>query len=117
MPLCQVVTNVAVAAGPARDALLAELSRRLAQTFGKPEAWVMTGLVSNAAMTFAGTSAPTAFVGVRNVGRMTPADTAALSREICAALERALAIPPARVYLEFGEATEALWGWNGETFA
>ena len=113
MPLCQVFTNVPAAA-PA--ALLAELSRLLAARFGKPERWVMTCLVPGVAMTFGGTSAPTAFVAVKNIGTMKPDDTAALSKEICERLDKALGVPRDRVYVEFADAVDYLWGWNGGTF-
>ena len=117
MPLCQVFTNVSVAAPAPRDALLADLSRLLAQRFDKPERWVMTCLIPELAMTFGGSSAPTAFVVVRNVGTMKPEDTEALSRDLCARLEDVIGVPRDRVYIEFGDAREHLWGWNGATFA
>jgi phenylpyruvate tautomerase len=113
MPLCQVFTNVP-AAEPA--ALLAELSRLLAARFGKPERWVMTCLLPGVAMTFGGTSAPTAFVAVKNIGTLKPADTAALSKDICERLDQALGVPRDRIYVEFADAVDYLWGWNGGTF-
>ncbi len=117
MPLCQVFTNVSVAAPVPRDALLSELSRMLSRHFDKPERWVMTCLVPEVAMTFGGSSAPTAFVVVRNVGTMKPEETAALSRDVCAHLEAAIGVPRDRIYIEFGDGREHLWGWNGGTFA
>lgn len=117
MPLCQVFTNVPAAAPSDERDLLAELSRLLAARFDKPERWVMTCLLPGVAMTFGGTTAPTAFVAVRNIGTMKPDDTAALSRDISAHLEKALGVPRDRVYVEFADAQDYLWGWNGGTFA
>jgi phenylpyruvate tautomerase len=117
MPLCQVFTNVPVAASAPRDTLLSELSRILALRFDKPERWVMTCLVPEVAMTFGGSPAPAAFVVVRNVGTMKPEDTEALSRDICARIEETLAVPRDRIYIEFRDGREHLWGWNGATFA
>jgi phenylpyruvate tautomerase PptA (4-oxalocrotonate tautomerase family) len=116
MPLVQVFTSATAPAPDAQAALLAELSRLLSQRFGKPEQWVMTCLVPGLAMTFAGTSAPTAFVAVKNIGKMSPEDTAGLSRTLCDLIGRALAVKPDRIYVEFADAVGYLWGWNGETF-
>src|SRR5262249_25592594 len=98
-------------------ALLGELSRLLAVRFDKPERWVMTCLVPGLAMTFAGTPAPTAFVAVKNIGTMKPEDTERLSRELVERLENALGVPPDRVYIQFTDAVDYMWGWNGGTFA
>jgi phenylpyruvate tautomerase PptA (4-oxalocrotonate tautomerase family) len=116
MPLVQVFTSAPPPGGADKQALLGELSRLLAQRFGKPERWVMTCLVPGLAMTFGGTPAPAAFVAVKNIGKMTPADTATLSRELCARIGPALGVPADRIYLHFEDAVDYLWGWNGETF-
>jgi phenylpyruvate tautomerase len=100
-----------------QSALLGELSRLLAVRFDKPERWVMTCLVPGLAMTFGGSAAPTAFVAVKNIGTMQPEDTARLSRDLVERLEKALSIPPDRVYVQFADAVDYLWGWNGGTFA
>jgi hypothetical protein len=117
MPLCQVITNVPAIAPPDERALLGELSRLLALRFDKPERWVMTCLVPGVAMTFGGTAAPTALVSVKNIGTMKPADTEVLSREICERLAKGLGVAPERVYIQFSDAVDYLWGWNGGTFA
>lgn len=117
MPLCQVMTNVAPPPPAAGTALLGELSRLLAARFGKPERWVMTTLQPGLSMTFGGTAAPTAFVAVKNIGTMKPEETEALSSDICRLVENALGVPPERTYIEFVDAVDHLWGWNGGTFA
>jgi phenylpyruvate tautomerase len=117
VPLVQVFTNVPALEAPAERALLGELSRLLASHFGKPEQWVMTCLVPGLAMTFGGTTAPTAFAAVKNIGTMKPADTERLSRELCGRLEKALGVPPERIYIELTDAIDHMWGWNGGTFA
>jgi hypothetical protein len=48
---------------------------------------------------------------------MQPEDTARLSRELCERLEKGLGVPPDRVYIQFTDAVDHLWGWNGGTFA
>ena len=68
--------------------LLGELSGIAAARFGKPERWVMTALVPGLQMTFAGNTAPAAFVAVKNIGSMSPDDTAAaVARDLHARLD------------------------------
>jgi hypothetical protein len=117
MPLCQVLTNVPAPAGAEGAALLGELSRLLATRFGKPERWVMTTLQPGLSMTFGGTAAPTAFVAVKNIGTMKPEETEQLSASICGLVEKALGVSSERIYIEFVDAVDHLWGWNGGTFA
>jgi phenylpyruvate tautomerase len=114
MPLIQVFTSAPAA--DAQKALLADLSKLLALRFGKPERWVMTCLQTGVAMTFGGTPAPTAFVAVKNVGKMTADDTETLSGEICQHLAAALGVARDRIYIEFADAAGYLWGWDGGTF-
>ena len=42
--------------------------------------------------------------------------TKALSRELCATLEKALGVPGERIYLVFGDIPAANWGHDGDTF-
>ena len=117
MPLVQVFTSAPAPAAPAQQALLGDLSRLLAKHFGKPERWVMTCLVPGAAMTFGGAAAPSAFVAVKNIGTMTADATAALSRALSDRLSLGLGVPIDRIYIDFADAVDYLWGWNGGTFA
>ncbi|MGE0709065.1 MAG: phenylpyruvate tautomerase MIF-related protein [Planctomycetota bacterium] len=117
MPLIKVHTSA-----PARDearerALLARLSRRLAEHTGKPEAYVMTCLMPRALMTFAGDPAPACYLEVKSIGRMEPARTAAMSADLCAIVAEELGVPGERTYIEFCDAPGHLWGHAGETFA
>src|SRR5258708_5932883 len=54
MPLIQIYTSAPAPAAPAKETLLADLSRLLSQTFQKPERWSMTCLLPNLSMTFRG---------------------------------------------------------------
>src|ERR1700744_958273 len=113
MPLCQVFTSAPAPAADAQKALLADLSKLLAERFGKPERWVMTCLVPQLAMTFGGAAAPAAFVAIKNVGKMTADDTRTLSAALCDRLAGGLGIARDRIYVEFADAVGYLWGWNG----
>ena len=115
MPLIQIFTSATVDPG-AQSALLSDLSDALAKHFGKPEKYVMTCLVPGLTMTFGGTSAPTCFAAVKNVGKLTPDKSRALSADLCTRLSRGLGIPQDRIYLEFTDAVGYLWGHDGDTF-
>ena len=52
-------------------------------------------------MTFGGTGAPAAFVAVKNIGNISSDDTAALSKEICTRVSKALDVPFDRIYIDF----------------
>ena len=117
MPLIQIFTSAAPPNRPAGDALLRDLSCSLAGAFGKPEKWVMTCLVPGLAMTFGGTSDPSCFAAVKNIGKLTPEKSEALSEELCGRLSRGLGVPADRIYLEFIEAVGHLWGHDVGTFA
>ena len=116
MPLIQIFTSCPPLEPGAQEALLRDLSRTLSDHFEKPETWVMTCLVPNLAMTFAGDPAPACFATVKNVGKLTASRAAALSDDLTGRLAKGLGVARARIYLEFTEAEGRLWGWNGTTF-
>jgi phenylpyruvate tautomerase len=115
MPLLRIVTSVK---GAEREnaLLLSELSRFVAEKLRKPESYVMTSLVTNAMMTFAGNTEPVCSVELKNIGSFTPKETRDLSAEICKRLEAALGVSAKRIYIEFTNAQGHLWGHDGETF-
>lgn len=116
MPLLKVFSSADPLPEPRRRELLHAASQLLARELGKPEAYVMTCLVPQTAMTFAGSDAPSAYAEVKNIGTFSPELTARLSRELCALLSNALGVPSNRIYLEFNEAKAHLWGFDGDTF-
>jgi len=117
MPLIQVFTSQANVDAARSEALLRELSSTLARELDKPEAYVMTCLVPELRMTFAGTSAPACYARLTNLGEFSEADTARLSALLCRSLSQGLGIPLARIYLEFQNPEPHLWAFDGETFA
>ncbi|HEX2733123.1 MAG TPA: phenylpyruvate tautomerase MIF-related protein [Polyangiaceae bacterium] len=115
MPLLKIVTNVQPT--PAvRSRLLSDLSKLVATRLGKPESYVMTCFDGQAAMTFGGSSESTCLVELKSVGRFTSDVTRSLSVELCEFIESALAIPKARVYIEFADVAGHLWGHSAGNF-
>lgn len=117
MPLIKVHTSAPAPDRPQLDTLLKALSQDLAQALGKPESYVMTAFVGDLAMTFAGSSdQPVCFVEIKSIGKMSAAQTKAMSQTFCQTLEQQLGVPGDRIYIEFADAERHLWGWDGGTF-
>jgi phenylpyruvate tautomerase len=115
MPLLRITTSTDPA--PEHAHVLQNLSRLLAQRLAKPESYMMTAIEYSATMTFAGTTDPTCFVELKNVGNFRPELTERLSGEICERLSSALGVPKDRIYVEFSDAQGYLWGHDGVTFS
>lgn len=111
MPLITLRTSLASV--DRRDELLLELSAMLAEQTGKPEAYVMTLLETDVPMTFAGTSAPAAFVEVKSIGALHPS---AMTEAFCELIMARTGIPADRIYISFDDVPASFFGWNGRTF-
>ena len=114
MPLLKLETAV-VLSEDKRKALLAALSKTVAETIGKPEQYVMV-TASQAAMLMSGNPGDAAFVDVRSIGGLTDDVNRKLSQKVCKLLNGSLGVPENRVYLNFTDVEAANWGWNGSTF-
>ena len=114
MPLLKLETTV-VLSEENRQALLASLSKIVADTIGKPQQYVMVS-ACQAAMQMSGTPGDAAFVDVRSIGGMTDDVNRKLSRKISELLNGSLKIPLNRIYLNFSDVKSTHWGWNGGTF-
>lgn len=114
MPLVRIITSAEVPAGS--EALLRKLSGLLARELGKPESYVMICLEPRAQMTFAGTTAPTCLLEVKNVGALSSEVTKRLSAALTEVVALALGVAKDRVYIEFAEVKGHHWGFAGDTF-
>ena len=114
MPLLKLETTVALSEDK-RQALLASLSKTVAETIGKPQQYVMVA-ASQAAMQMSGSPGDAAFVDVRSIGGLTEDVNRKLSQKVCQLLNDSLRIPQNRIYLNFTEVEASHWGWNGSTF-
>jgi phenylpyruvate tautomerase PptA (4-oxalocrotonate tautomerase family) len=114
MPLLKLETAV-VLPEDKRQALLASLSKTVAETIGKPEQYVMVA-AGQAAMQMSGSPGDAAFVDVRSIGGLTDDVNRKLSQKVSQLLHDSLGIPPNRIYLNFTDIEASHWGWNGRTF-
>ena len=113
MPLLRLETTVALTEDK-QQALLASLSRIVAETIGKPQQYVMVA-ASQAAMQMSGSPGDAAFVDVRSIGGLTDEVNRKLSQKVSQLLQGSLGIPPNRIYLNFTDVQASHWGWNGNT--
>jgi len=114
MPLLKLETTV-VLTEDQRQALLASLSKIVAETIGKPQQYVMV-TASQVAMQMSGSPGDAAFVDVRSIGGLTSDVNRKLSQKVSQLLHDSLGIPPNRIYLNFTDVQASHWGWNGNTF-
>jgi len=114
MPFLKLETTV-VLPEDKRKALLASLSKAVAETIGKPEQYVMV-IASQAAMVMSGKPGDAVFVDIRSIGGLSDDVNRKLSHQVCKLLKDSLGISPDRVYLNFTDVDAGNWGWNGSTF-
>ena len=98
------------------EALLRSGSRLVAEHLGKPEEFIMVSW-GRGPLLFGGSDAPAAFVELRSIGGLDLETNDGLARALCALLEEAAGIPPARTFLNFADVARSDWGWDGKTFA
>jgi len=114
MPLLKLETTV-VLSEDKRQALLASLSKTVAEIIGKPQQYVMVA-ASQSAMQMSGSPGDAAFVDVRSIGGLTDGVNRKLSQKVCKLLSDSLGVPQNRIYLNFTDVQAGRWGWNGSTF-
>jgi phenylpyruvate tautomerase PptA (4-oxalocrotonate tautomerase family) len=114
MPFLKLETTVALSQEK-QEALLASLSKTVAETIGKPQQYVMVA-VSQAAIQMSGSPGDAAFVDVRSIGGLTDDVNRELSQKVCQLLHDSLGVRPSRIYLNFTDVQASRWGWNGNTF-
>jgi hypothetical protein len=114
MPYVNVQTNIPLDAA-ARAGLAAKLSALASELTGKPEQWVMARVEAGLTLVMGGSPDPAAYVEFKSIGLAENA-CADQSAGICDLLNRELAIPPSRVYIEYKNLERCLFGWNGATF-
>ena len=114
MPLLKLETT-AVIPEAKQQALLASLSKAVAETIGKPEQYVMV-TVSQVAMLMSGKPGDAAFADIRSIGGLGQDVNRKLSQQICKLLKDSLGLSPDCVYLNFTDVDAGNWGWSGSTF-
>ncbi len=114
MPLVKIDTSAQLTV-EIKQQIVAELSKLVAQTIGKPEQYVMV-TIAPAQIMLSACSEPAVFADVRSIGGLTSAVNGELCKGICDIFKRHAAIPAERVYANFTEIAPANWGWRSSTF-
>ncbi len=115
MPLIELDTSCELDAGK-KQAIVAGLSRAVAEGTGKPEQYVMACVRDKVAMLMAGGAGPAALVTIKGIGGLSKTVNQSLAGKITPMLQKELAIPGDRVYITFQELDAGHWAWNGKTF-
>lgn len=82
---------------------------------GKTERWLMLNFEGDCKMSFAGDmSTDCAMLEVEIFGTATDGDFAALTAELCTAVNKIAGVPAERIYVKYAEVRH--WGYNGVNF-
>ncbi len=114
MPYLKIQTNREMA-DDAKQEILKKTSVLVSKNLGKPEKYVMVRIDPVQPMMFAGSNAPCAYLELKSIG-LPDSKTETLSRVLCQLMLDELKIPAERVYIEFTDAKDSMWGWNSGTF-
>ncbi len=114
MPYLKIQTNREMA-DDAKQEILKKTSVLVSKNLGKPEKYVMVRIDPVQPMMFAGSNAPCAYLELKSIG-LPDSKTETLSRVLCQLMLDELKIPTERVYIEFTDAKDSMWGWNSGTF-
>ncbi len=114
MPYLIIRTNQPVPEQAGKQ-LLTKATGLVAEQLGKSEQYVMVSLEPVAAMLFAGSNAPLAYIELKSIA-LPEQKVPALSETLCSLLEQEIHVPKERIYIEFTNAARHMWGWNGTTF-
>ena len=114
MPYFKIQTNREVA-DEAKQEILKKASLLVSKNLGKPERYVMVRFDPVMPMMFAGSTMPCAYLELKSIG-LPESKTEVLSKVLCQFLNDELKIPSERVYIEFADAKDSMWGWDGGIF-
>jgi phenylpyruvate tautomerase len=115
MPYLKLNTNATLTSDQSSQ-LLGRLSKVMAQETDKPERYVLVEIHENKTMSFAGSTAPLAYLECKSIG-LNPVQAKSISAVVSNILKDSLQINGDRIYIEFSNCPSEFWGWNGSTFA
>ncbi len=114
MPLLKLQLSVGLK-DDIKNKMLHDLSKMIAETFSKPEDYVMV-IIDQGFFQMSGSEGNAAFADFRGIGGINSKTIARFSQVFCNYLLETLSIPKNRVYINFTDIAAANWGWNGSTF-
>jgi len=117
MPNLRIETNVATDQIGDLKGFLAELSKAVSESTGKPEQYVVVQVVPGIPMMFGGTDAPCASAFFMSIGKIGPEENKAHAAAIYPLVKKHLNIPEDRMYILFNNAAYHDVAWKSTTFA
>lgn len=114
MPYLKIQTNREIP-DDLRQEILRKASLLVSKNLGKPEMYVMVRFDPVQPMMFAGNNHPCAYLELKSIGLL-ESRTETLSSVLCQFVNDELKIPAERIYIEFADARDSMWGWNSSTF-
>lgn len=114
MPFLEMQTN-ATPEPELGEELLKSASKRVAAALGKPESVMMTAFRGEQAMTFGGTTEPTAMVDLALLG-FDSEKAQPIVEMLTDLVASKLEIAPARIFVKITEVPRGQWGGNGRLF-
>lgn len=115
MPCAIVESNVNLDV-PKAKAFINDVSKTLAKTIGKPEAYCMAGYNHCIAMLMGGSDLPCAFINLSSIGNINAHNNNIVSKALSEVCTKHLEVPADRVYINFNDVKSFNWGYNGATF-
>jgi len=118
MPLLRINTSVDALRQSTIETLHKKGRQILSEEIGKSINYCMVMVNGGCSLSFGHEwNQSTAYLEVKNVGKLTPDHTSRLSNKLSQLIEESMSVPSDRTYIEFQESERHLWGWNGATFA
>lgn len=118
MPLLQIKTNLPSSPDELIDELHKQGRDTLAKELKKSTRYVMVSVEFGSNLSFSENRKDScAYMEVKNVGKLSPVKTSALSKRLTSLCSNVLGIEPGSIYIEFQQSERHMWGWNGNTFA
>ena len=114
MPYIKIQTNRELK-DDVKQEILKKTSLLVSKNLGKPENYVMVRIDPAQPMMFAGSTTPCAYLELKSIG-LPESKTETLSKVLCQLVLDELKIPTERIYIEFTDAKDSMWGWNSGTF-
>eukprot|EP00043_Microstomoeca_roanoka_P009526 m.90878 g.90878 ORF g.90878 m.90878 type:complete len:119 (+) comp14607_c2_seq1:177-533(+) len=114
MPLVELYTNVE-RPGDAQ-ALINDMCALAVKMTGKPIEYMMVKVNFGELMAFGGNDAPTAFIKLSSIGKITTEENKKYAAEFTKFVGDRLGVSAERIYLNFFDVAAANWGYNGSTF-
>eukprot|EP00092_Neocalanus_flemingeri_P002946 GFUD01003151.1.p2 GENE.GFUD01003151.1~~GFUD01003151.1.p2 ORF type:complete len:123 (-),score=31.60 GFUD01003151.1:281-649(-) len=116
MPNLRIETNVEKDKIADMNAFLAELSKALAATTGKPEQYMVVQVIPGVSMMFGGSADPCANAFFMCIGKMGPEENKVHAANLFPVITKHLGVPEDRMYILFRDAPTHEVAWKSTTF-